>query len=68
MKSFTDEDIHAVTPNYLLLGLSRNSVPGAVYGHNDSLTCRQETIHEIEQTWWNQWIALALPQLVLYKR
>ena len=68
VKSFTDEDIHAVTPNDLLLGRSRNTVPGAMYGHNDSLTRRQETIHEIEQTWWNQWIAQALPQLVPYKR
>ena len=52
VKSFADKDIHAVTPNSLLLGRSCNSIPRAVYGQNDSLTRRQETLHEIEQTWW----------------
>ena len=53
VKSFTDKDIHPVTPNTLLLGRSFNSVTRAVHGHNDSLPRRQKTLHKIEQTWWN---------------
>ena len=32
VQSFTEEDLHAITPNDLLLGRTRNSVPGAVQG------------------------------------
>ena len=68
VRNFTEEDLHAITPNDLLLGRTRNSVPGARYGNNDCLTRRQEVIEELERTWWNQWIIQALPQLVPYKR
>ena len=54
VKSFTDEDLHAITPNDLLLGRSRNVVPGSSYGEGDSLTRRQEVISEIETAWWRQ--------------
>ena len=51
VKSFTDDDIHAITPNDMLLGRSRNSVPGATFSSGESVTRRQETIREIEQLW-----------------
>ena len=68
VRSFTQEDAHAITPNDLLLGRTRNRVPGPRYENNDSLTRRQEVINEMEQTWWQMWIVQALPQLVPYRR
>ena len=68
VKSFTEEDSHAITPNDLLLQRSKNTVPGVVYGTDDSLTRRQEVIRELEQTWWDMWIVQALPHLVPYKK
>ena len=68
VKSFTEEDIHAITPNDLLLQRSKNTVPGVVYGTDDSLAKRQETMREIEELWWNQWIVQALPHLVPFKK
>ena len=35
---------------------------------NDSITRRQEVLHEIEELWWNQWVVQALPHLVPYRR
>ena len=68
IKSFTEEDAHAITPNDLLLQRSKNTVPGVVYGTDDSLTRRQEVIRELEQTWWDMWIVQALPHLVPFKK
>ena len=68
IRSFTEEDIHAITPNDLLLQRSKNTVPGVVYGTDDSITKRQEAMRELEDMWWNQWIVQALPHLVPYKR
>ena len=68
VKSYTDEDLHAITPNDLLLGRTRNLVPGAVYSAEDSITKRQDVMREIETLWWNQWICQALPHLVPYRR
>ena len=68
IKSFTEDDIHAITPNDLLLQRSKNTVPGVVYGTDDSITKRQEAMRELEECWWNQWIVQALPHLVPYKK
>ena len=68
VRSFTEEDLHGICPNDLLLGRSRNTVPGVAYGMNDSITRRQEVLHEIEELWWNQWVVQALPHLVPYRR
>ena len=68
VRSFDDDDLHAITPNDLLLQRTKNTVPGANYGDNDSLTKRQELMAKIESEWWNQWISKALPHLVPFKR
>ena len=68
VKSFTDDDIHANTPNDLLLGRSRNTVPGATFSSGESVTRRQETMREIEQLWWTQWLTQALPHLVPFHK
>ena len=68
VQSFTEEDLHAITPNDLLLGRTRNSVPGAVYAVEESFTKRQEVMQEVENLWWSQWIVQALPHLVPYRR
>ena len=68
IKSFTEEDIHAITPNDLVLQRSKNTVPGVVYGTDDSITRRQETMRELEELWWSQWIVQALPHLVPFKK
>ena len=68
IRNFTDEDLHAITPNDLLLGRTKNVVPGAQFSREDSITKRQEVLKELEETWWNQWIVQALPHLVPYKR
>ena len=68
VRSFTEDDLHAITPNDLLLQRTKNTVPGVTYGENDNLTKRQEVMKEIEDTWWNQWITQALPHLVPFKR
>ena len=68
VKSFTDDDIHAITPNDLLLGRSRNTVPGATFSSGESVTRRQETMQEIEQLWWSQWLTQALPHLVPFRK
>ena len=62
------EDFHAITPNDLLLQRSKNTVPGVVYGTDDSITRRQEAMRELEEMWWNMWIVQALPHIVPYKR
>ena len=68
VQSFTEENCHAITPNDLLLQRSKNTVPGVVYGTDDSLTRRQEVMRELEQTWWDMWIVQALPHLVPFKK
>ena len=68
VENYTEEDLHAVTPNDLLLGRTKNSVPGAIYGADESITRRQEVMHEIEKLWWDQWIVQVLPHLVPYRR
>ena len=68
VKNFTNDDMEAITPNDLLLGRSRNSVPEVIYSENDNLTRRQEVLQELEQTWWSQWIVQVLPHLVPYKK
>ena len=68
VRSFTEDDLHAITPNDLLLGRARNSVVGTTYGENDSLTRRQEVIAEIETLWWDQWITQVMPHLVPFRK
>ena len=68
VQNFTEDDLHGITPNDLLIGRTRNTVPGVVYGTNDSITRRQEVMREVEELWWNQWVCQALPHLVPYRR
>ena len=68
VRNFAEEDFHVITPNDLLLGRTRNVVPGAQFSQEDSITKRQEVLRELEETWWNQWIVQALPHLVPFKR
>ena len=68
VKSFTEDDLVAITPNDLLLGRTRNSVPGVTYDENETLTKRQQLLQELEHTWWNQWIKQVLPHLVPFKK
>ena len=67
VRNHTEEGLHAISPNDLLLQRSRNCVPGANYGDNDSLTRRQQVMRELEETWWNMWVRQALPHLVPYR-
>ena len=68
VQSYVEDDFHAITPNDLLLGRTRNTVPGPVYDANESVTRRQEAIQELEQAWWDQWVVQALPHLVPFRR
>ena len=68
VRDFTEDDIHAITPNDLLLQRTKNTIPGIQYSSNDSVTKRQETMREIEQLWWDQWVVQALPHLVPFKK
>ena len=68
IRSFTEDDIHGICPNDLLLGRSKNTVPGVTYEVDDSATKRHEVIWEIEDLWWAQWITQALPHLVPYRK
>ena len=43
-------------------------MPGVQYAQDESLTKRQQTMKEIEDTWWRQWIVQALPHLVPFKK
>ena len=38
VKSFTEDDLVAITQNDLLLGRTRNSFPGVTYDENETLT------------------------------
>jgi hypothetical protein len=67
IKTFTEEDAHAITPNDLLLHRNKNSVPGVAYGTDDSATKGQEIFRELEQAWWDRWIVQALPHIVPVK-
>ena len=67
-KTFTEEDWYAITPNDLLLGRTRNSVPGVLYATEGSITRRQEVLRELEQTWWDMWVRQVFPHLVPYRR
>ena len=68
VRNHTEDELHAITPNDLLLQRSRNCVPGATYGDNDSLTRRQQVMRELEETWWNMWVRQTLPHLVPYRK
>ena len=68
IRSFTEEDLHAVTPNDLLLQRTRNTVPGVVYADNDNFTKRQQVMQELESVWWTMWIRQAIPHLVPYRK
>ena len=51
IKSFTEDDIHNITPNFLLLGRSKNTVPGVMYGTDDNISKRQEAMKQLEEVW-----------------
>ena len=68
VQAYTDDDFHAITPNDLLLQRSRNTVPGAEFDADESLTRRQQVLKELEDMWWQQWSVQALPHLVPFKR
>ena len=68
VRSYTDEDLHAITPNDLLLQRSRNTVPGLQYDANESITRRQQFMMEVEQLWWEQWSIQVIPHLVPFRR
>ena len=68
VRSYTEEDLHAISPNDLLLQRTRNLVPGVQYSDDDSITRRQQYMREVEQLWWDQWTAQVLPHLVPFKR
>ena len=68
VQGYTEDDYHAICPNDLLLQRSRNSFPGVEYANDESLNRRQQVLKELEDTWWSQWIAQALPHLVPYKK
>ena len=68
LRSQNEEDLHAITPNDLLLQRTKNTVPGLTYSEDTSFTKRQEAMKELEDTWWNQWIVQVLPHLVPYKK
>ena len=38
------------------------------YAQDESLTKRQQTMKEIEDLWWKQWIVQVFPSLVPYKK
>ena len=54
IKSYTNDDLHAITPNDLLLQRTKNTVPGPSYDSSESLTKRQQVMAEIEQAWGSQ--------------
>ena len=68
IRNYTEEDWYAVTPNDLLLQRTRNYVPCASFWDNDNLTKRQQTMAELELTWWNMWIRQAISHLVPLKK
>ena len=68
VQSYTEDDIHAICPNDLLLQRSKNTVPGVQYAEEETVTRRQQVMKEIEDTWWRQWIVQALPHLVPFKK
>ena len=68
VKHFTEDDFEAITPNDLLLQRSKNTVPGVHYAQEENLTKRQQTMKEIEDTWWRQWFTQALPHLMPFKK
>ena len=47
--SYTEEDLHAITPNDLLLGRSKNTVPGVMYNTGDSVTKRHGSVITVVQ-------------------
>ena len=68
VRDFTEDDLHAITPNDLLLQRTRNMVPGLQYSTGESVTRQQEVLRELEQLWWDQWVVQVLPHLVSYKK
>ena len=68
VKSFTDEDLEALTPNDLLLQRARNDISEVEFDTSDNLTKRQDVMKEIEELWWKQWYNQVLPHLVPYRR
>ena len=68
VKHFTEEDYVAITPNDLLLGRSRNTIPGIQYLKDETLTKRQEFMMEVEDLWWKQWYVQVFPSLVPFKK
>ena len=68
VRDFTEDDLHAITPNDLLLQRTKNTVPGFQYSTGESVTRRQEVLRELEQLWWDQWVIQVLPHLVPFKR
>ena len=51
VRSFSEDDIVALTPNDLLLQRARNDSGDLEFDTSDNLTRRQETMFEIEDAW-----------------
>ena len=68
VRSFSEDDIVALTPNDLLLQRARDNLGDLEFDTTDNLTRRQETMKELEDIWWKQWFTQVLPHLAPYKR
>ena len=68
VKTVSEDDMHPITPNDLLLGRAHNKSPDVKYDTGETLTRRQEVMEELTDAWWESWYKQVFPSLVPYPK
>ena len=62
-----DSDINVLTPNSLLLGRATAKNPGGWQSSN-SLSARYQLVQQVSDHFWNKWVELCAPSLVVQRK
>ena len=57
-----------ITPNMMLLSRSSSESPPMEYSADDRFCARLAFMAQVEKEWWERWIKVVLPTLLIYKR
>ena len=69
VRSYSQDEIHSITPNDLLLGCNNLPVqPSEICGENDNINLQLTYIKELEKLWWDEWLKQVFPSLVPYNK
>ena len=63
------KDLHALTPNHLLLLRAGNEIPPGIFSKNDNYSCcRWRQVQYLSDIFWRRWIREYLPSLQQHQK